>query len=184
MWTLTFTSPQFEWAVVVRETGRFLDRLAYVLRRAGIVRPGTRMPYLYVLEVHPDGHGLHVHLLVDRWIPHALLSRVWGKGWVFASRRRGSRREQARALADYVTKDFDRSRESLREAGVVISDRARRFSVAKGFVLRVVRSVRQTLHEARDWLMGEAGEDRLLHEASSADIPQWRGPPWVWMQWR
>ncbi|MDP9343719.1 MAG: hypothetical protein M3Q23_16835 [Actinomycetota bacterium] len=185
MITLTFRDERFDWGAVVREVGEFFDRLSYTLRRQGILRPEERLCYVWVLELHPGGHGLHVHALLDRSIPHALLSKGWGYGMVDVRRwrRYGSRRENARAAASYVTKQFVSDKDWLRERGIVVSDGAHRYGTAKGFLPRVVRMVHQALHQAWDWFMGLAHGEVPLHELSSADIADWRGPPWLWMQW-
>ena len=38
---------------------------------------GDRLPYMWVPEWHPSGHGLHVHFAVGRYVPQTLIRRVW-----------------------------------------------------------------------------------------------------------
>jgi len=41
---------------------------------------GKPLPYLWVPEWHPGGHGLHVHFAVGRYVKRSLIERVWGRG--------------------------------------------------------------------------------------------------------
>ena len=41
---------------------------------------GKPLPYLWVPEWHPGGHGLHVHFAVGRYVKHGLIRDVWGAG--------------------------------------------------------------------------------------------------------
>lgn len=73
--------------------------------------------WIAVLELHPGGHGWHVHCLVDRWIPQDRLQGIWGWGIVDVRKikaKSGGGRESARVAAryaaKYVSKDSDRER--------------------------------------------------------------------------
>jgi len=177
--------PHWDWTQVMRDMSRFIDRLSYTLKKTGAVPEGRRMAYAYAVELHPGGHGLHIHLAVDRSIPRHLLLTAWGHGGVYASKLRKSRskRETARAVADYMTKEFGRTTEALREAGVIIRNRARRYEVARGFLPRVVRAIHRTIEGGREWLLGCGGGEVPITEFSSADIVDWNGPPFTWMAW-
>jgi len=57
-----------------------------------------------VFEVHPGGHGLHVHFVVNRFIPKRLvdaLSRKHGLGWTFV---RPAKAEVVPYLSKYLRK--------------------------------------------------------------------------------
>ena len=41
---------------------------------------GKPLPYLWVPEWHPGGHGLHVHFAVGRFIKQSLIREEWGRG--------------------------------------------------------------------------------------------------------
>src|SRR5829696_6135718 len=43
---------------------------------------GSALPYLWVPQWHPGGHGLHVHFAVGRFVPRRLIERSWGHGFV------------------------------------------------------------------------------------------------------
>src|SRR5664280_3341579 len=40
------------------------------------------LPYLWVPEWHPGGHGLHVHFAVGRYVRRSLVASSWGRGFV------------------------------------------------------------------------------------------------------
>src|SRR5829696_3689321 len=40
------------------------------------------LPYVWVPQWHPGGHGLHVHFAVGRFVPRRLIERSWGRGFV------------------------------------------------------------------------------------------------------
>ncbi len=41
-----------------------------------------RFPYLWVPQLHPGGHGLHVHFAVGRFVNRTLIDECWGRGFV------------------------------------------------------------------------------------------------------
>jgi hypothetical protein len=43
---------------------------------------GKPLPYLWVPEWHPGGHGLHVHFAVGRYVRQSLIRDLWGRGIV------------------------------------------------------------------------------------------------------
>ena len=48
------------------------------------LRGGWRgaVPYVWVPQWHPGGHGLHAHFAVGRYVPRGLIDRCWGHGFV------------------------------------------------------------------------------------------------------
>ncbi len=96
------------------------------------VGPET-LPYLWVPQWHPGGHGLHVHFAVGRFVSRRLIERAWGHGFVHikllselpaGSGMVAEARLAARYLARYVGRDSDDAR---RPAGL------HRYEVAQGF---------------------------------------------------
>lgn len=110
MLTLTLARPTVaeERPVVVRYVQQFTRRLR---RRFPALR------WLAVLEWHPKGHGWHVHLVVNRFIPKALVSDLWGHGFVDARRITehgdttsiNAARKAGQYVAKYLTKAADSS---------------------------------------------------------------------------
>jgi hypothetical protein len=43
---------------------------------------GRPLPYLWVAEEHPGGHGLHAHFAVARFVKRSLIENAWGRGHV------------------------------------------------------------------------------------------------------
>lgn len=76
-----------------------------------VKRIRRRVPFarwLAVLEWHPGGHGWHVHLVTDRFVPKHLLQEAWTWGFVDARLIRpkgeGTSRQAARKAGQYVAK--------------------------------------------------------------------------------
>jgi hypothetical protein len=106
MWTLTMrdaTTPEDRPVVVLR--------LQQFLRRVRLELP--HVVWLAVLEWHPGGHGWHVHVVVDKFVPKAWISAQWRHGFVDVRRitvkgDSSSRQAVSKAasyLAKYVSKD-------------------------------------------------------------------------------
>lgn len=94
--------------VVRRDVGEFFRSL-----RRGL--GGKPVPYLWVPEWRPGGHGLHVHFGVGRYIKRSLIERSWGRGFVHikllsdlpvGSGAVAEARQGARYLSRYVSKNF------------------------------------------------------------------------------
>jgi hypothetical protein len=142
---------------------------------------GEALPYVWVPEWHPGGHGLHAHFAVGRYVKRSRIEGAWGRGLVHitlignlpvGSGRFEEARRASRYLAKYVGKDFD----SERAKGL------HRYDVARGYepaVLQVVGfSVQDVIGQASG-IMG-AVPSKLWHSDSN---PEWRGPPAVWASW-
>src|SRR5438105_1846283 len=57
------------------DVGAFFKEL-----RAGTGREA--IPYVWVPQLHPGGHGWHVHFGVGRFVPRGVIERAWGRGFV------------------------------------------------------------------------------------------------------
>lgn len=161
--------------VAVRaHVGDFFRSLRYGLDRGAF-------PYVWVPEWHKSGHGLHLHFAVGQYVPRALISSAWGRGFVHikllsdipvGSGRFAEARLAARYLGKYVTKSF----------GDVDKPGLHRYDVAQGFnpPLRVLtgRSRADVVAQACR-VMGNHPEVQWL----SDDTEGWRGPPSVWLAW-
>ena len=143
---------------------------------------GARLPYLWVPEWHPGGHGLHAHFAVGRFIFHGTIKAAWRRGFVHitlledlpvGSGPLGEARLAARYLSKYVGKDLGEAR----AAGL------HRYEVAQGFQPTARRISGPTLDEvlarASD-LMGAQPEE-VWDSASDED---WSGPHAIWARWR
>jgi hypothetical protein len=142
---------------------------------------GEPLPYLWVPEWHPSGHGLHVHFAVGRYVRHSAIKEAWGRGFVhikligdvpMGQGQLGEARIAARYLAKYVRKGLC----DEREKGL------HRYECAQGFRPRVERIVAHTAFAA----IGEASErmgrwPELIWR--SRDAQRWLGPPAVWVSW-
>jgi hypothetical protein len=140
------------------------------------------LPYLWVPQWHPGGHGLHAHFAVGRFIPRGLIERSWGHGFVHikqlnglpvGSGELGEARLAARYLAGYAGRDLDDER---RPAGL------HRYEVAQGFqpdkILCYGDSAEGAI-ETASCVMGSEPERVWF----SSSVEGWRGPPACWAQW-
>lgn len=134
-------------------------------------------PYLYVLELHPGGHGWHVHMaLPGRHFSHQRMFELWGHGFVHYRRSkdlgeggpgRGGR-QQARRVAAYLSKYLVKDMQPGRgrhgyEVGQDFAVRAR--------VFRMVPKLSNVRRLLDHWGLGH------LHWSCSDTWPGWNGPP-------
>lgn len=154
---------------------------AAFFRRVRADLGGEPLPYLWVPEWHPGGHGLHLHFAVGRYIKRALIEEAWGLGIVhiklLGDLPVGSGRlDEARRAAGYLGKYAGKAVEGNRPAGL------HRYEVAQGFKPVVVqlegRAVEEVVGLASE-RMG-AAPSRVWH-SSRAD--GWYGPPACWVAW-
>lgn len=155
--------------LVMGAVGSFVRRLRAFL---GV----ERLPYLYVVESHKDGH-LHGHLLLDRFVDADALARLWGNGWVdvrrFASAGRGGR-EAARRAAAYASKYVGKS------LGLDLEHGQHSYEVAQGFDPTVVcRRGYGSSWSAVGWVLGH--RQAIVHRIDSGDCDDYSGPPWLWL---
>lgn len=176
LWTWTYAEAQWDAAVVKRDANAAMGRLRKYL--------GRDLPYLYVLELHPGGHGLHVHVLLpSTFIAHEALSALWGHGFVQYSDRevaleqvkgqRARARMAARYLVKYVGKDVGRERPPGEH----------RYEVAQGFAPEVVRRSVESDWAGYVLLCSANGGEVPVESWSSAGREGWRGPPCRWWLW-
>jgi hypothetical protein len=172
--TLTYSGDGLRDPVQLRaDVARFFR----VLRRA----LGQRLPYLWVPEWHPGGHGLHVHFAVGRYVHYLTIREAWAHGLIHikllgdlptGSGTLGESRLAARYLSKYVTK-------ALGEDGPV---GLHRYEVAEGFGPRVRRLTGATAAEVLDLASAIMGSEPV-NLWDSADHPEWDGPHAVWASW-
>jgi hypothetical protein len=174
--TLTF-------AVAVHDREAVLGEMALFVRRLRAAMP--RLRYLYVLELHPGGHGWHVHMGIDKYVDHAVWEELWGQGFVdiryLKSKVTGyqqSAADVARYLAKYISKDVDG-----------VEKGKRRFSGSHNLVDTVVQAWFLTLEDAVAWIAsrqkvfwwGYLSVQGLYSMGKWSDtVVGWRGPEcWI-----
>ena len=100
-----------------RDVGAFFKALRPALG-------GQALPYVWVPEWHPGGHGLHVHFIVGRYVRQSLIREAWGRGIVHikligdlpvGSGALAEARRAAGYLCKYIGKGLDDER---RRAGL------------------------------------------------------------------
>jgi hypothetical protein len=116
-------------------------------------------PYLWVRELHPGGHGFHVHLLLGKYVPKVDLERAWGLGFVDVRKiktKHSGGRADARTAASYLAKYV---RKTFEEGGTVSTGR-HRYGCARGYqvVCRswVAMSTAQAIGQCAKIFYGEA----------------------------
>lgn len=174
-WTLTFAGAGvFSRRFVVRRVNRFLTTLRHDL--------GERFPYLYVIELHPGGHGYHVHLLLDsRFISKHKMQRLWGGIVHFSEhRKRGNQRQSARQqariavgyLMKYLSKDW------------TPGSGEHRYERSTGFNGEKRQRWFSTFGQAMAWVRSVRGPDQpVLESFDSRAWEEWFGPPVMWVAW-
>ena len=170
MWTFTFKEEHWDKAEVKRLMNDFFQRWRKL--------EGKPFPYLYVLELHPGGHGYHVHVAVPGWMftDFFQLRRVWGHGRIrFDKRKRetGGPRDASRRLALYLVKYITKGFEDSHEFG------EHRYERAEDFPVVVTRRRFSTFKEMKDYLLYFASESFTI-VWSDYEVDAWSGPPtWV-----
>lgn len=142
---------------------------------------GERFPYVWVPQLHPGGHGLHVHFAVGRYINRSLIDGAWGRGFVhiklLGNLPVGSGAlEEARLAARYISPYVSRSLDEERLPGL------HRYEVGEGFQPDSIEYASPNLQaglESLSELMGRA--PAYLWRSSREE--GWRGPPACWAQW-
>lgn len=176
--TLTYAGAGNHDPVLIREhLGSFFRELR---ARLG----GEPLPYAWVPEWHPGGHGLHAHFAVGRYIKRGLIKDAWPHGFIsikllsnlpVGSTSLSEARIAGGYLAKYVSKSFADGAD--RELG------AHRYDVAEGFQPEHVRfngpSRTDVLEQASAHLGGIVPD--VIWDSSESD--DWQGPPTVWAQW-
>jgi len=170
--TLTYAGEGCHDPVVVRaDISRFFRGL-----RRGL---GEAFPYVWVPELHPGGHGWHVHFAVGRFVRRGLIEEAWGRGFVHikllgdlpvGSGPRAEARRAARYISKYLGKD-------LAGAGGL-----NRYDVAQGFQPRAERLRADTEGEVVGLAVRRMGE-RPAYLWRSINQDGWRGPCAVWVEW-
>jgi hypothetical protein len=123
-----------------------LERLAIFERKLRARWP--RLRYLYVLELHPGGHGYHVHMGINKYTDKDALAEVWGNGFIdvlyLKSAKVGYQQgaaDVARYLAKYITKCAED-----------VPKGKRRFSGSLNLVDTVVSASFPSLADAVAWI--------------------------------
>jgi len=168
------------WTLTLRESTLPEDRPVVVSKlQAFLRRVRTELPHvvwLAVLEWHPGGHGWHVHIVVNKFVPKPKIEEMWPHGFVDVRRisvRGDSSSRQAISkaasyLAKYVSKDppegapphVPGDHRYYRPLGLSCTE-----LVAEGSYEEMV---------ALAWQYFPAGVGWIWHSSMSTD---WRAPP-------
>jgi len=163
LWTFTYAGEgQHDRRQVVADWAAFVRRA----QAAGI-----RLAWVRALELHPGGHGYHVHAAIAERVDHARMASLWGHGFVQYSERprrgvsqREGYRRTARYIAKYVGKDAD-----LTPPGT------HAYEVAQGYAPEVVHVEHSTAEALIDLATRMLGQPTYVW--SSSGDPEWCGPP-------
>ena len=172
MWTFTFKEAQWDKATVKALMNAFLMRWR-------MLNGNKAFPYLYVLELHPEGHGYHVHVAVPggMFTDFFQLRRVWGHGRIrfdVNNRRSGESRNDARRLASYLSKYLAKDLDIDHERG------EHRYEPAQGFDVQTTRRWFPTFQEAVEFLSYRVAGEKFVEVWSDYEIEDWAGPP-TWL---
>ena len=144
---------------------------------------GKALPYLWVPEWHPGGHGLHLHFVVGRYVKRGLIQEAWDRGIVHikligdlpvSSGRLAEARQAARYVAPYTAKSAD---DAKRPAGL------HRYEVAQGFQPRKVTVRGWTIEHAMGTASRTFGGTSPAVAWTSEEQEDWDAPPSCWFAW-
>lgn len=145
---------------------------------------GKPLPYLWVPEWHPGGHGLHAHFAVGKFVPRSVIDKAWGRGFVHikligdlpvGSGTMAEARRAAGYLSKYVAKGVGEHRPTDGPA-------LHRYEVAQGFQPTSVRLHGRMLGD----VLAQASDvmrRRPIQVWQSQIADGWLGPPSVWASW-
>jgi hypothetical protein len=172
MWTFTFKTAQWDKKQVKSHMNEFLMRWR-------VLNGGKPFPYLYVLELHPEGHGYHIHVAVPggMFTDFFQLRRVWGHGRIrFDKKNRdsGESRNDSRRLAGYLSKYLGKDLNDDHIKG------EHRYEPAENFGVETRRSWFPTFREADDYLRSRVSGENFVQVWSDYDMECWAGPP-TWL---
>lgn len=127
--------------------------------------------YVYSLEMHPGGHGYHVHLGVNVYVPKELIAQAWGHGYVDVRRLKGraerGKREAYRAAAAYLSKYVVKAEDEGRAFG------KHRYERSQGNNPVEIR-VEASFGACYEWVIGQLTSKPWVWSSSSLD--SWAGP--------
>ncbi len=172
MWTFTFKTAQWDKRQVKSYMNEFLMRWR-------VLNGGKPFPYLYVIELHPKGHGYHVHVAVPggMFTDFFKLRRIWGHGRIRFdknTRHSGESRNDARRLALYLSKYLGKDMNEDHSKG------EHRYEPAQGFDVQTIRRWFATFREAEDFLRFRVAGENFVQVWSDYELENWLGPP-TWL---
>ncbi len=182
LWTLTYKGAgQHDWFAMTEDVRRFQERW---LAKYG------QLPYVIVPEWHPGGHGLHLHMGVNTFVPWQIVLALWtdaGRhllaGTVKAPKFAKGKIDSgscAKYLAKYVTK-------TLNDAGAMAHGDpikgAHRFYKPHGQVVTIIRERFRTEVQAYHHAVSFYGGELPAQEWDSRDAEDWEGPPVRVLDW-
>ena len=179
LWTLTYAAEVWDYEQVKKDLGRFFPQLR--------THRGKAFPYLWVIERHPKGHGLHIHVAMKGYIAKSELQKIWGHGIVHFSdgpsrARRAGHAATGASLASYIAKEMV-GYLTKEEAAV---DGSHFYDVGQGFQPEcdtqyvVIEPGRVLEVIARQYFQGQAPTATW----SSESMEEWDGPPVLCGYWR
>jgi hypothetical protein len=163
LWTLTYAKEggEHDEATVKRHVNRFCKRL----RDISCI---PQLPFAYVLELHPGGHGWHVHFALGQRVPWPHVLRAWRRGRIDPpklSKGKGRSRAVAGYLAKYLAKTFTGPQSKCKH----------RYELAQGFKPGAVVYSASSEAEAYALMCAIMGGDPYK-SWSSRDYPDWCAP--------
>ncbi len=168
LFTFTYRGEgQHDYKELCSDMNAFVKRLRYRFKNKAF-------PYVWVAELHPGGHGWHVHMCIGRYVLKATLAEVWGHGFVDAIeiKAKGDERRKYRVAASYVSKYVSKAMDTV--------PNRQRYKVAEGFppreqsdCVQAVGSV--AVHHVSEFYFGGRTPKRVWCSSEVGD--DWHGPP-------
>lgn len=139
-------------------------------------------PWLAVLELHPGGHGWHVHFCIRGYLHWSKLAPLWPHGSIQIPEGPDGQKLAgwfdpqyvARYLSDYVGKTLGDGREHLGE---------HRYLKARVMRLTTERHLAAGYESAERVAIALFGGVPPAFRWDSEDDEDWTGPPVTWLDW-
>lgn len=131
--------------------------------------------YVYVLELHPGGHGYHVHAAVNQWLDPVHVRACWTHGFIdvrrIKTKVRGSLRDQSRLAGRYISKYATKSEDEGRLAG------RHRYERSQGEAIPEIRMEADSWQAVEAWLRSKLRSVVVWSWSSVDQGEDWHGPP-------
>lgn len=166
--TLTFAAE-----TLISDRGSVVKKVQAFFRILRIKIPGIK--YVYTLELHPGGHGYHIHAGLDRWVSVETVRECWTHGFIdlrrITTKSRGSARDQQRQCARYLAKYACKAEDEGRESG------GHRYERSQGDNPTEHRIECDSWAGAEAWLRQKIRRPiRWEWSSQDVDADEWKGP--------
>lgn len=140
----------------------------------GLRRDFPRLAYVYTLELHPGGHGYHVHLGFSLFVDQRLIKQRWTHGFIdvraIIDKKRRSGKHAYEGAARYLAKYAVKAEDEGRLAG------KHRYERSQSGPIPEIRIECDSFDEAVKWVRSQLKTQDVWEWRSWIDCDDWCGP--------